>query len=181
MNRFKEIIYKLLYSPEQFARKLGAKIGRGCRIYTYYWGSEPWLIEIGDHVHITRDVKFVTHDGGVWVFRQQEPDFDVYGKIKIGDNSFIGNEAMILPGVTIGSNCVIGGMSVVTKSVPDNCVVAGNPAKFICTTDEYYEKIKGLNLKTKSLSLAERNRLLRDLSEDKQIRKGFLNIEKPNR
>lgn len=181
MSRLKEILYKLLYSPEKFARKLGANIGKKCRIYTYYWGSEPWLIEIGDHVHVSRDVKFVTHDGGVWVFREREPDFDAFGKITIGDNTFIGNEAMILPGVTIGKNCIVGGMAVVTKSVPDNCVVAGNPAKFICTTDEYYDKIKRLNLKTKSLSLAERNALLRELPDDKQIRKGFLKIEKSTR
>ncbi len=180
MSRLKEILYKLLYSPEKFARKLGATIGNNCRIHTYYWGSEPWLIEIGDHVHISRDVKFVTHDGGVWVFREKEPDFDAFGKIKIGDNTFVGNEAMILPGVSIGRNCIIGGMSVVTKSVPDDCVVAGNPAKFICTTDEYYEKIKNLNLKTKSLSLAERNALLRYVPDNKLIKKGMIHIEKSN-
>ncbi|MBN1561869.1 acyltransferase [candidate division KSB1 bacterium] len=178
MGRFKELVYKLFYSPEQFARKLGARIGKNCRIYTYYWGSEPFLIDIGDHVHISRDVKFITHDGGVWVFRQQEADFDVFGKIIIKDNTFIGNEAMILPGVTIGQNCIVGGLSLVSKSVPDNCVVAGNPARFICTTEEYYDKIKELNLKTKTLSLRERLHLLRSLPEGKQITKEYLRREK---
>ena len=172
MGRLQEMVYKLVYSPEQFARRLGAKIGDNCRIYTYYWGSEPFLIEIGDHVHITRDVKFVTHDGGVWLFRDRIPDLDVFGKIKIGDNTFIGNEAMILPGVTIGKNCIIGGMSVVTKSLPDNSVVAGNPARFICTTDEYFEKIKDLNAGTKGKSHAERRRILQNLPEEVLIIKG---------
>mgnify|MGYP001105940830 FL=1 len=169
MTRLKEAFLKLIYSPEQFARNLGATIGKNCRIYTYYWGSEPYLITIGDHVHITRGVKFITHDGGVWVFRQQEPDFDVFGKITIGDNTFIGNDAMILPGVTIGKNCIIGGMAVVTKSVPDHSVVAGNPAKYICSTQEYYDNIKDLNLKTKSLSLREREERIRNLPKDKQM------------
>ncbi|RQW06208.1 acyltransferase [candidate division KSB1 bacterium] len=180
MGRFKEIIYKILYSPEQFARRLGARIGKNCRIHTYYWGSEPYLIDIGDHVHISRDVKFITHDGSVWVFREQEPDFDVFGKITIKNNTFVGNEAMILPGVTIGENCIVGGLSVVSKSVPDNCVVAGNPARYICTTEEYYEKIKGLNLKTKSLTCRERARLLRSLPDGRQITKGFISREKNN-
>jgi acetyltransferase-like isoleucine patch superfamily enzyme len=173
MGRLKELAYKLIYSPEQFARKLGAKIGDNCRIYTYYWGSEPFLIEIGDHVHITRDVKFVTHDGGVWVFRDRLPDLDIFGKIKIGDNTFIGNEAMILPGVTIGKNCIVGGMSLVSKSVPDNSVVAGNPARFICTTDDYFEKIKHLNAGTKGKSPAERRRILENLPEEMLVVKGI--------
>jgi acetyltransferase-like isoleucine patch superfamily enzyme len=177
-HRLKEALYKLLYSPETFARKLGATIGADCRIYTYYWGSEPWLIEIGDHVHITRDVKFVTHDGGVWVFRDREPDVDAFGKIKIGDNTFIGNEALILPGVTIGSNCVIGAMSVITRSVPDNSVVAGNPAKFICTTDEYYDRIKEFFVKSKSLPPKERERFLRNLPVEKLLVKRVISREK---
>ena len=172
MGRLKELVYKLIYSPEQFGRKLGATIGKNCRIYTYYWGSEPFLIEIGDHVHVSRDVKFVSHDGGVWVFRDQIPDLDVFGKIKIGDNTFIGNEAMILPGVTIGKNCIVGGMCVVAKSVPDDCVVAGNPARFICTTDEYFEKIKYLNAGTKGKSPAERRRILENLPDELLMVKG---------
>lgn len=174
LREWKLKLLKLILSPQKFARCLGVKIGEGCRIHTTYWGSEPYLIEIGDHVHITRDVKFVTHDGGVWVFRQKQPDFDVFGKIKIGNNTFVGNEALILPGVTIGENCIIGTMAVVTKSVPDNSVVAGNPARYICSTQSYYEKIKDMNLGTKLLSSREREGRIQNLPENKQIKKKFL-------
>ncbi|USP64461.1 acyltransferase [Aeromonas caviae] len=51
--------------------------------------------------------------------------------VRIGMGSFVGYGAHISPGVHIGKNCVVGAMSVVTKSVPDYCVVAGNPAKII--------------------------------------------------
>ncbi|EOD00454.1 sugar O-acetyltransferase [Caldisalinibacter kiritimatiensis] len=51
--------------------------------------------------------------------------------IKIGDNVWVGGGAIICPGVTIGDNVVIGAGSVVTKDIPDNVVVAGNPAKVI--------------------------------------------------
>jgi acetyltransferase-like isoleucine patch superfamily enzyme len=52
---------------EAYARSLGFKIGKDCRIATVNWGTEPWLIEIGDHVHVTSGVQFLTHDGSVWV------------------------------------------------------------------------------------------------------------------
>ena len=64
------------------------------------------------------------------------------GKVKIGNNVFIGMQATILKGVTIGNNVIIGANSLVNKNVPDNTVVAGNPAKVIMTIDEYYEKRK---------------------------------------
>lgn len=51
---------------------------------------------------------------------------DKIEKIVIGDNVYVGNNAMILPGVTIGPNCIVGG-TVVTKNIPSNSVVAGNP------------------------------------------------------
>ena len=62
------------------------------------------------------------------------------GKIKIGDNVFIGANATVLPNVTIGNNSIIGANSVVTKAPPDNVVVAGNPAKIICDVDSYRNK-----------------------------------------
>ena len=98
--------------------------------------------------------------------------------IKIGDNTFIGNEALILPGVTIGRNCVVGAMSVVSRSVPDNTVVAGNPAKVICTTDEYYQRIKDYFVTTKSLKPRERERLLRHLPVEKLLVKKLIDCER---
>lgn len=112
---------------------------------SHNWGSEPWLIKIGSHVRITADVQFITHDGGTWVFRDQEKYKDVikYGAIVIKDNCFIGLGSIIMPGVTIGPNSVVGAGSVITKDVPEGTVYAGNPAKFICRTEEYAEKCYG--------------------------------------
>ena len=55
----------------------------------------------------------------------------VTSAVSIGDNTWIGEQVIILPGVHIGCGCIIGGGAVVTKSVPDNCIVAGNPARII--------------------------------------------------
>lgn len=58
----------------------------------------------------------------------------------IGDDVFLGAAAIVLAGVTRGNRVIIGAGSVVAKDVPDNSVVAGNPARVICTVDEYLKK-----------------------------------------
>lgn len=125
-----------------FVRR-GLKLGRDVRIMGRPdFGSEPYLIVIGDHVTVSTHVEFVTHDGATWVFRDR-PEYlglQRFGRIEIGDNCFIGTRSVILPGVRIGDNCVVGAGSVVTRSVPDNTVVAGAPARAICTYDEYVER-----------------------------------------
>lgn len=100
------------------------------------------MIFIGNHVELSGDMAFITHDGATWVFRDEERYKNVirYGKIVIKDNCFIGMRSTILPGVTIGYNSIIGACSLVVKDVPDGCVYAGVPAKFICTVDEFKEK-----------------------------------------
>lgn len=73
---------------------------------------------------------------------KEVPDLDIAARITVGNNVFIGMRACILPGVTIGNNCIIGACAEVTKNVPDNSIVGGNPARIIKTTSEYLEKAK---------------------------------------
>ena len=115
-------------------KKQGLVIADDCRLISMpSFGSEPYLIEIGNHVTITSGVSFINHDGGTFVFRDQERYREVikYGRITIHDNCFIGFGAIIMPGVEIGPNSVIAAGSVVTKSVPPNSVFGGVPAKII--------------------------------------------------
>lgn len=95
----------------------------------------------------------------------------------IGDYVYIGNGAFVMPGVTVGNNVLIAAGSVVTKSIPDNCVVAGNPAKFICTLDEYIERNLPFNLDSKGLSLSMKKRLLLSVDQSKFIRKKKITID----
>jgi acetyltransferase-like isoleucine patch superfamily enzyme len=140
---FKNLKRKIdsIFFPAASARKLGCKVGENTILSSINLGSEPYLVEIGNNCHITYNVSFITHDGAIWVLKRKY-DFKgtKYGKIIIGDNVYIGNHSIILPNVEIGSNCVIGAGSVVTKSIPSDSVYAGNPAKFICTIEEYYRK-----------------------------------------
>lgn len=125
--------------------KRGGVMGKGCVIYpNVEFGSEPYLIELGDYVRITNGVRFVTHDGGLWVLRnlkQIDRSTGKFGRIKIGNNVHIGWNAIIMPGVTIGNNCIIGCGAVVTKDIPDNSVAVGVPAKVIETLEEYSRKV----------------------------------------
>jgi acetyltransferase-like isoleucine patch superfamily enzyme len=141
---FKSLKRKIdsIFFPEESARKLGCKVGENTIFFTnIILGSEPYLIEIGNNCVIGNNVSFITHDGATRVLKRKY-DFKgtKYGKIIIRDNVFIGDRALILPNVEIGSNCVIGAGSIVTKNIPPDSVYAGNPAKFICTIEEYYQK-----------------------------------------
>lgn len=124
------------------ARKFGVNIGKNSRIITSNWGSEPYLIRIGNHCTIASNVNFITHDGMTWVFRNlgEQDKMNNYGCIVIDDNCAIGLNCIILPNVTIGPNSIVAAGSVVTKDVPPNCVVGGVPAEKICTLEEYKQK-----------------------------------------
>ena len=89
-------------------------------------------VRFGNHVFIGPNVSIYT---ACHPLEQEERDKGVEWAepVTIGDSVWIGGNAVILPGVTIGSNVVIGAGSVVTHDVPDNVVVAGNPAKIIKT------------------------------------------------
>lgn len=125
------------------ARKKGVVVGSCCRIYTKFWGSEPFLIRIGDNVTIASGVRFLTHDGATsLVFDNEGSRYQRYGAINVGNNVFIGINAILMPGVDVGSNVIIGAGSIVTKSVPSGSVVAGSPAVLISNIEAYSSKIK---------------------------------------
>jgi len=140
--RFILNIYKKMYIKKLIQK--GLTIGEGCIFYGLpNFGTEPFLIKIGNYVEVTSGVTFLTHDGSISVVRRiySRDHLNKYGKIIVEDNCFIGTKAIILPNVTIGKNSIVGAGSVVTKNVPPNSVVAGNPAKVICSIDQYAEKV----------------------------------------
>lgn len=131
------------------ARSLGVRIGERNRITTIpehprpIWGSEPYFIEIGDDNVLSFGITFLTHDASIRTSHRILPEgglFPKFGRIKIGNECFIGAHVTIMPGVTIGNRCVVGACSVCTKDIPDGEVWAGNPARFICTSEQLAEK-----------------------------------------
>lgn len=125
------------------------------------WGSEPWIITLGSNVHITDGVRFLTHDGGTLLFRHRVPDLEITKPICVGDNVYIGNNVILLPGVTIGNNVIIGAGAVVSRSIPDNSLAVGVPARVIKTTDEYFDKIQNESLHLGHLTGEEKDKALR--------------------
>ena len=98
------------------------------------------MITIGNNVTISNDVQLLTHDNSI--DRISPEVSDILGEIRIGDNCFIGAHAIILPGVTLGKEVVVGAGAVVTKSYPDGSIVAGNPARLIGNSKDFVKKYK---------------------------------------
>ena len=131
------------FKPVKYLKKQGAKIGNNVIIDGPVSVTEGFLLEIGDNCNLSVDVCFFTHDGSNTVLEHlgySKPGYKKYGKIVLGNNVFVGAKTIFLPGVTIGDNVIIGAGSVVTKSFPSNVVVAGSPAKIICSLEEFKEK-----------------------------------------
>ena len=151
-------------------RKRGAKIGRDVYIYstskTLIDSTCAHLLTIGDHVRIAEGVKILTHDYSWSVLKRYSSENIVPGKIlgaqsatEIGNNVFIGMNAIITRGVTIGNNVVIGAGSVVTRNCPDDGVYAGNPASRIMSLEEFYRKREALQLEeAKDIAIRYKNR-----------------------
>lgn len=138
--------WKMLFAklfPEKYAQLIGVHMHGGVRIYgsSYFcFGTEPWMITLGSNVHITSNVRFITHDGATLIFRKIKPDLEITKPIHVGNDVYFGVNSMILPGVSIGNQCVIAAGAIVAHDVPNNSVVAGVPARVIETADAYFKK-----------------------------------------
>ena len=171
--KIRTMVYKLkkLLASEQtyvnILKRGGVKIGKKCIIdKTAEFGTEPYLISIGDNVRITKGVRFITHDGSLWVPRNLglvDKKADFFGKIVIGNNVNIGWNAIIMPGVQIGDNCIIAAGAIVTKNIPDNSVAVGMPAKVLESVQEYADKKRNSCVLTKNMTSEEKKAYLEQI------------------
>lgn len=172
MNLINKLVLKIFYkNPKkisEFYKKQGYRIGDKCEIYkSVSFGSEPYLVSIGNKSKITNQVSFITHDGGMHVLRNLGyiKNGEKFGSIKIGDNVFIGNKVTLLPGISIGDNCIIGAGSIVTKNFEKNSIIAGIPARKISDIESYFEKNKNKIIETKHLDMKSKEKILKKNSE----------------
>ena len=145
----KKLLKRLLFGHKadsdffiRHLRRKGMRIGAGTYFFdprrSFVDETRPWMVQIGKNVQITRGVTILTH-GYDWSVLKGKYGcvLGSCGKVTIGDNVFIGMNSILLKGTAIGENTVIGAGSVVTGPIPPNCVAAGNPARVICTLEEY--------------------------------------------
>ena len=172
-NRFKSTIERFYYikckkmTDNEYAimqiRNNGISVGEGCRIYTPLRSNEPSMIKIGNHVTISSGVAFVTHDNSI--LKVLDPMTDVIGRITVGDHCFIGQNSMLMLGVTLGERCVVGAGAVVTHSFPPHSVIAGNPARKICSTEEMAEKYRDYAIDFGPIPFDQRNKYIMEHPE----------------
>lgn len=150
-----------------FYRKKGAKIGDNCNVCCDLPINEAYLIEIGKNTVLSYNIIFVTHDASYGAIINKKY-IDLYGKIVIGNNCFIGAGSTLMYGITLGDNTIVAAGSVVTKSFKQgNVVIGGNPAKIICTVDSFLEKNKNKLIETNNCTFEQKKE--RILSSKKLI------------
>jgi maltose O-acetyltransferase len=130
--RHRRYVYKAIES--------GLHLGKNVTIMSDVRFDPPHnsLISIGDNTTICPEVAFIAHDASIF----KPLNHSRLGFINIKENCFIGQRAIILPGVTIGPNAVIGAGAVVAEDIPENSVASGNPAKVIGSYLDYLDKNK---------------------------------------
>ncbi len=125
----------------QRLRARGVRIGEGCRIYATEFSTEPYLVALGDNVGVAGGVKFLAHNGAAHLLRTRRPAAQSFGRIVVGSNCFIGEDALILGGTTIGDGCIVIAGAVVHGRFPENSVVAGNPARVVGRASLFLERL----------------------------------------
>lgn len=134
-----------------FARKkrIYHHVGDNVRLPASIVPLHSELISFHDNIEVASGVKFIVHDAihGVLNFKyhgtKNNPQFpEKIDCIEVMDNVFIGAGTIVLGGVRIGPNVVIGANSLITSDIPEGTVCAGSPARVIGTFDELVEKRK---------------------------------------
>lgn len=123
-----------------------AAIGKRVYYYSRIYPSDPKLLKIGDNVVIATNVRFVCHDRvDIMLTGLLDQNYSkFYAPIEVGNNVFIGSDTVILPGVKIGDNTIIGAGAVVTKDLPSGFVWGGVPARCIECFSEFVDKRKSI-------------------------------------
>lgn len=153
-------ICKILGFTESYAKISGVNFGVKCKFSKIVdFGSEPYLITIGNHFYCSSNITFITHDGSVNVIRnlfEQYRAIDLFGRINVGNNVFLGYGVVLLPGVDIGDNVIVGANSLVKGTLLSNSVYAGSPARYICSIEDFHNKKKGMYIYTKYMSSTDK-------------------------
>lgn len=171
MKGILKAIYYRLISAKKVAKLEGVKFGTNCNFMTRNFGSEAYLIEIGNDVLVAGNVSFINHDG-LSVIRLAYSEYsnaDNIGKIVIGNNVFIGLGSIILKGTTIEDNVIIGAGSLVKGHFKTNSIYAGVPAKYICSLDEYISKNKAQFTNTKHLNKTDKKKFFLSMYREENI------------
>lgn len=142
-----------------YLRNSGITIGDNCRIFSDITTTESYLIRIGNGTTISADVVLITHDASIQKVLPEKTD--LFGRICIGNNCFIGSNSIIMYGVTLPDNTIVAAGSVVTKSIPESGkIVGGNPARVIGTVKEFGERYDSKAINIRGLSADEKRKLI---------------------
>ncbi len=163
--KFKIIYYKKIIKKDimelkvQMYREKGVKIGNNMRTFSPLISAEPYLLEFGHDVTISTGVKFTTHDNSIGKVVPNATD--IFGRIKIGNNCFIGQNTLILLGIELADNIIVAAGSVVTKSFKEKgIIIAGNPARKIGEVNRLKDKYEKYALNTIGLNENEKKEYL---------------------
>ena len=130
----KKIIKKFFFEEEVIRYKKGKRFYSNSLVDTLV----PEFVEIGDDFTSAPGSIILAHDASTFMHVEKYR----IETTKIGNKVFLGANSVVMPGITIGNNVIVGAGAIVTKNIADNSVVVGNPARFMCTVEEYCEKCK---------------------------------------
>ena len=155
---------RLHQDPVRYFRSQGVEIGENVEIFganLFTFGSEPYLVSIGNQVTISHNVDFITHDGGMRIARVKYPGAYLYGRIQVADHCFLGAHCVLLPGAKVGVGSVIGSGSIVTGEIPPGVVAIGAPARPVKSVEDYIQGKRHLWVDTRGLTPSAKRELLR--------------------